>query len=130
MARRSIPSMTITVFCFISLLAAGSCPGPGTMAPMEAGKETAKTLAKEALGPAGTVVDVGEAVLSSGVTIAGAKMQRDADEALLATMEDSTPEKERRADFLNAKANCFLRKDCKRWYELTSDPYKSSGGSH
>lgn len=119
MTRRSNVSKAITVLCFTSLLAAGSCLAPG-----EAGKETAKTVAKEALGPAGTVVDAGEVVLNSGITIAGAKMQNDADTALAEAALYGGAERDKKADFLQAKADCFNRGDCKRWYELTGDPKK------
>lgn len=98
----------------------------------EGAKDAAKNLAKEALGPGGTVVDAGEAALGSVMTGAAIQIQKDADAAELAATESNDPALQRRADFLSAKADCFIRKDCKRWYELTGDPNKggSDGGSH
>ncbi|WP_147335634.1 hypothetical protein [Pseudotabrizicola alkalilacus] len=135
--------IVVTLISVGALMALAGCPGSVQKvetylgdeksivnAPAaEGGKEVAKNLAKEALGPAGTVVDVGEATLGAVNTGAMIKIQKDADEAFLAaTANPGNAALERRATFLEAKADCFIRKDCKKWYELTGDPNRGSGG--
>ena len=135
--------ITLSLISVAALMALAGCPGSvkkvetylgdeksGINAPAaEGAKEVAKNAAKEALGPAGTVVDVGEATLGAVNAGATIKIQKDADEALLAaTLTPGDAALERRATFLEAKADCFIRKDCKKWYELTGDPNRGSGG--
>ena len=138
----------VALISVAALLTMGGCPGgvqkvakyvkdekSAVNSPAaEGAKDVAKNAAKEALGPAGTVVDVGEAAL--GAVNAGAQLaiQKAADEAMAdAMLNPGDPALEKRAIYLEAKADCFLRKDCKKWYELNPKPDQkegSGGGSH
>lgn len=135
----------VTLVSVLSVMAVTGCVKPGSVKraedylgneksavnspAAEGAKDAAKNLAKEALGPGGTVVDAGEAVLGSINAGAIMKIQGDADEALLAaTLNPNDPNLERRATYLEAKADCFIRKDCKKWYQLNGNPDKNDGG--
>lgn len=133
----------VVLISLAALLTMGGCPGSikkietyvkdENSAVNSPVAEGLKASASEAAGPAGTAMGVGEAAL--GAVNAGAQLaiQKAADEAMAAAMlNPNDPALERRAAYLEAKADCFLRKDCKKWYELTGklDKKEGGGGSH
>ncbi len=145
MAIRNTGRALVIMGAVAALMALAGCPGAvkktetylgnegsAVNHPVAEGmKDAAQNGALEVLGPGGEIVTAGTTVMGAGVAAAQIAVQKAADDALAESMLHPGDAKlEAKADYLDAKAECFNRHNCAKWNAIKAAEAKANGGGN